>query len=91
MKIEAVLNNDIIGTDVAGNGRSANNHVRLFSEGPEDSPSRALARYTKEIAERYFPSMIVDLVFRRDRFGRGGDHTSFNREGFAAVRLTHAE
>ena len=88
MEIEAVLNNDIIGTDVAGNGRPANNHVRLFSEGPEDSPSRALARYTKEIAERYFPSMIVDLVFRRDRFGRGGDHTSFNREGFAAVRLT---
>ena len=88
MEIEAVLNNDIIGTDVAGNGRSANNHVRLFSEGPEDSPSRALARYTKEIAERYFPSMIVDLIFRRDRFGRGGDHTSFNREGFAAVRLT---
>jgi hypothetical protein len=88
MEIEAVLNNDIIGTDIAGNGRSANNHVRLFSEGPEDSPSRALARYTKEIAERYFPSMTVDLIFRRDRFSRGGDHTSFNREGFAAVRLT---
>ena len=88
MEIEAVLNNDIIGTDVAGNGRSANNHLRVFSEGPEDSPSRALARYTKEIAERYLPSMTVDLVFRRDRFGRGGDHTSFNREGFAAVRLT---
>ena len=88
LEIEAVLNNDIIGTDVAGDGRSANGHVRLFSEGPEDSPSRALARYTKEIAERYLPSMTVDLVFRRDRFGRGGDHTSFNREGFAAVRFT---
>jgi hypothetical protein len=88
MEIEAVLNNDIIGNDVAGNGRSANNHLRVFSEGPEDSPSRSLARYTKEIAERYLPSMTVDLVFRRDRFGRGGDHTSFNREGFAAVRLT---
>ena len=88
MEIEAVLNNDIIGNDIAGNGRSANNRVRLFSEGPEDSPSRSLARYTKEIAERYLPSMTVDLVFRRDRFGRGGDHTSFNREGYAAVRLT---
>ena len=88
MQIEAVLNNDIIGNDVAGNGRSANNRVRVFSEGPEDSPSRSLARYTKEIAERYFPSMTVDLIFRRDRFGRGGDHTSFNREGYAAVRLT---
>jgi len=88
MEIEAVLNNDIIGNDVAGNGFSANSRVRLFSEGPEDSPSRSLARYTKEIAERYIPSMTVDLVFRRDRFGRGGDHTSFNGQGFAAVRLT---
>jgi hypothetical protein len=88
MEIEAVLNNDIIGNDVAGNGRSASNRLRVFSEGPEDSPSRSLARYTKEIAERYIPSMTVDLVFRRDRFGRGGDHTSFNREGYAAVRLT---
>ncbi|MDR3703597.1 MAG: M20/M25/M40 family metallo-hydrolase [Candidatus Sulfopaludibacter sp.] len=90
MQIEALLNNDIIGSDISGDGRSANNHLRVFSEGPEDSPSRALARYTKEIAERYVPSMTVDLVFRRDRFGRGGDHTSFNREGFTAVRLTTA-
>ncbi len=88
MQIEAVLNNDIIGSDVSGDGLSANNHLRVFSEGPEDSPSRALARYTKEIAERYLPSMTVDLIFRRDRFGRGGDHTSFVREGYAAVRLT---
>jgi hypothetical protein len=88
MQIEGVLNNDIIGSDVSGNGMSANNHVRVFSEGPEDSPSRSLARYTKEIAERYMPSMTVDLIFRHDRFGRGGDHSSFVAEGFAAVRLT---
>jgi hypothetical protein len=88
MEIEAVLNNDIIGNDVAGDGRSTNGRVRVFSEGPEDSLSRSLARYTKEIAKRYLPSMTVDLIFRRDRFGRGGDHTSFNREGYAAVRLT---
>jgi len=88
MVIEAMLNNDIIGSDVAGNGSSANNRVRLFSEGPEDSPSRALARYAKETAERYLPSMTVDMVFRRDRFSRGGDHTSFVQDGFAAVRFT---
>ena len=86
--IEAVLNNDIIGSDVAGNGRSANSHLRVFAEGPEDSATRALARYTKDIAERYVPSMTVDLIFRRDRFGRGGDHSSFTREGYAAVRLS---
>jgi hypothetical protein len=88
MEIEGVLNNDIIGSDVSGNGMSANNHLRVFSEGPEDSGSRSLARYTKEIAERYMPSMTVDLIFRHDRFGRGGDHTSFVAQGFSAVRLT---
>jgi len=88
MTIEGVLNNDIIGSDVSGNGMSANNHLRVFSEGPEDSGSRSLARYTKEIAERYMPSMTVDLIFRHDRFGRGGDHTSFVAQGFSAVRLT---
>jgi len=88
MQIEAVLNNDIIGSDISGNGRSANNHLRVFSEGPDDSSSRSLARYTKEIAERYMPSMTVDLIFRHDRFGRGGDHSSFVAQGFTAVRLT---
>jgi hypothetical protein len=88
MVIEAMLNNDIIGSDISGNGSSANNRVRLFSEGPEDSPSRALARYAKETAERYLPSMTVDMVFRRDRFSRGGDHNSFVQDGFAAVRFT---
>jgi hypothetical protein len=88
MQIEGVLNNDIIGSDISGNGISANNHLRVFSEGPEDSPSRSLARYTKEIAERYMPGMTVDLVFRHDRFGRGGDHTSFVAQGFPAIRLT---
>ena len=88
MQIEAVLNNDIIGSDISGNGRSANNHLRVFSEGPDDCSSRSLARYTKEIAERYVPSMTVDLIFRHDRFGRGGDHSSFVAQGFTAVRLT---
>ncbi len=88
MTIEAMLNNDIIGSDISGNGSAANNRVRVFAEGPEDSSSRAIARYAKEIGERYIPSMTVDMVFRRDRFSRGGDHTSFMRDGFAAVRFT---
>ena len=90
-QIEALLNNDIIGSDTAGNGASNNGSVRVFSAGPEDSPARALARYTKEVAERYVPSMRVDLVFRRDRFMRGGDHTPFADAGFAAVRFTTPE
>jgi hypothetical protein len=87
-KIEAVLNNDIIGSDVAGDGRIENRRLNVFSEDPQDSPSRQLARYIREIGERYVPSMNVDPVFRADRFGRGGDHTPFNLEGFAAVRFS---
>jgi hypothetical protein len=90
MRIEAVLNNDIIGTELAGNGRSQPHAVRVFAEPPEDSPSRALLRYMKEIAERYVPAMKVSMVFRHDRFQRGGDHTSFNGQGFTAVRITSA-
>ncbi len=90
-QIEAVLNNDIIGSDVAGNGRKEDSSVRVYSDGPEDSGPRALARYAKEISERYVPSMRMNLVFRADRFGRGGDHTPFAEDGFAAVRLTSTE
>lgn len=90
-KIEAVLNNDIIGSDISGSGRTDNRRVSVFSEDPDDSPSRELARYVRDIGERYLPSMSVDTVFRADRFGRGGDHTPFNQEGFTAVRLSSPE
>jgi hypothetical protein len=90
MQIEAVLNNDIIGSDVSGNGRSASSVLRLFAAGPEDSPSRELGRYMQQVAQRYVPSMQVQMVFRQDRFLRGGDHTPFLNQGFPAVRLTTA-
>ena len=90
LNIEAVLNNDIIGSDVSGNGRSETSVIRVFADGPEDSPNRAVLRYAKQIAERYVPSMTVEMVFHRDRFNRGGDHTSFVTQGFAAVRFTSA-
>ena len=90
MKIEALLNNDIIGNDVGGNGRIANSVVRLFAAPPEDSLSRQLARYVKEVGERLVPSMTVNMILRGDRFMRGGDHTPFANQGYAAVRLTSA-
>jgi len=86
--IEAVLNNDIIGTDVAGNGRTGNSVVSVFSDETPDSPSQQLSRYIREIAERYIPSMKVENVFIGDRLGRGGDHTPFQLEGYAAVRFS---
>jgi len=53
-----------------------------------DSPSRQLARYFKEVAERYLDNFQIELIFRRDRFLRGGDHTPFNEQGFPAVRIS---
>jgi len=89
-EVEAVLNNDIIGNDVSGNGDSDNRRVLLFSEDPADSPSRQIARFVRSTAARYYPAMTVDMIFRHDRFGRGGDHTAFNEEGYPAVRFTTA-
>ncbi len=56
--------------------------------GENDGPSRQLARYIKEAGELYLNDFEVTLVFRRDRYGRGGDHIPFNERGFAAVRFT---
>ena len=59
------------------------------SEGGEnDSASRNVARYAKALAETYIPNWTVSLVYRLDRFGRGGDHSAFNALGFPAVRFT---
>ncbi|MBS1810196.1 MAG: M28 family metallopeptidase [Acidobacteria bacterium] len=56
--------------------------------GENDGSSRQLARYIKEVGERYLPNFEVTLIFRRDRYGRGGDHNAFLQRGFAAVRFT---
>ena len=90
-QIEAVLNNDIIGSEATSSGRISNRVLSLFSNDPADSPSRQLARYVREIGERYVPGMQVNTIFRADRFGRGGDHSSFDAVGYAAVRFTTPE
>ena len=83
--VQAVFNNDIVGGSVGGDGIVDGATIRLYSEGPEDSPSRSLATFVQRTAGRYVPSHGVRLMSRRDRFGRGGDHTAWNLEGFAAV------
>jgi hypothetical protein len=56
--------------------------------GENDSPSRQLARFIKDTSEAYLPSMKVWMIYRRDRYGRGGDHQPFLERGYAAVRFT---
>ncbi len=102
--LEAVLNNDIVGGDrnpqqdpsvvrVFSEGLPAAatdaeiRRIRMLG-GESDSPSRELARYIAEVARTYNPGVNPLLIFRLDRFLRGGDHYSFNQQGFAAVRFT---
>jgi hypothetical protein len=83
--IQAWFNNDIVGGSHGGDGIIDSATIRLYSEGPEDSPSRSLAIFAQRIAAAYVPSHQVRLMARRDRFGRGGDHSALNAEGFAAI------
>jgi hypothetical protein len=53
-----------------------------------ESPSRQLARYIKETGERYVDNLEVILIYRPDRFLRGGDHTPYQEQGYTAVRIT---
>lgn len=104
-RLEAVLNNDMIGNIAGINGVVDNTTARVFAEGtrftetPEeararrftggevDSPSRNLARYIDRMADRYVPNLDVMMIYRLDRFGRGGHHRPFNDIGAPAVRI----
>src|SRR4051812_15690670 len=91
LRIDGVLNNDIVGNAVGGQGVKDTGSVRVFSEGPEDSPSRQLARAVRRDAALYAPEQRVRLIARYDRFGRGGDHIAFNDHGYAGVRFTESK
>jgi len=105
--IEAVLNNDIMGSNNSNETNIIDNtKVRVFSEGlpayeldknaktirqlglENDGRSRQLARYVKETGERYVDNIEIVMVYRNDRFLRGGDHIPYVENGYAAVRIT---
>lgn len=87
-KIDAVLSSDIVGSSVSLNGQSDKHHVRVFSEESPNHNSRELARFIEWNSRGKLGRFAPILVFRRDRYQRGGDHSSFNAEGFSAVRFT---
>jgi Zn-dependent M28 family amino/carboxypeptidase len=107
-RVEADLNNDIIGNTTGLNGVHDDTHVRVFSEGTKsvetpaeaerrrynggelDSPSRNLARFIDGLAGRYVDGLQVTMIYRTDRYGRGGDQSPMLENGFPAVRLTEA-
>ncbi len=102
--IEAVLNNDIVGGDKSAEqdhsvvrvfseglpAAATEQEIRRIRGlgGENDSASRQLARYIRDVGAAYSPGVKPVMIFRLDRYLRGGDHSSFNQEGFAAVRFT---
>ncbi len=107
--IEAMLDNDIIGSSRSETGVVDRGTVRLFAQGvppvkapddallalirnggENDTPPRELARAIREDAAAYVPSLNVRIVYRTDRYLRGGDHMPFLERGFPAVRFTEA-
>jgi hypothetical protein len=102
--IEAVLNNDIVGGDrnsqqdrnlvrvfsegVPAAATDADLRQIRSLGGESDSSSREVARYISEVSRTYDTGVRPMLVFRLDRYLRGGDHYSFNQQGYAAVRFT---
>ena len=107
-RVQADLNNDIVGNSRGGDGVHDNSTVRVFSEGTKatetpqqanrrrynggevDSPSRNVARLMAVLAERHLTNFRVEMVYRTDRYGRGGDQVPFLEAGFPAVRITEA-
>jgi acetylornithine deacetylase/succinyl-diaminopimelate desuccinylase-like protein len=107
-RVEADLNNDIVGNTHGQGGTFDDRHVRIFSEGtkavetPEqaerrrynggevDSPSRNLARFIDQLADRYVAGLDAVMVYRTDRYGRGGDQVPMLQAGYPAVRVTEA-
>src|SRR4030095_15900154 len=89
--VEADFNNDIVGNSRGGDGTTDAESVRVYSEGPEDSMSRSLARFIARAASVYVPSHKVRLIARQDRFSRGSDHTAFTQYGFPAVAFRESK
>jgi len=89
--VDADFNNDIVGNSRGGSGEVDAGSVRVYSEGPEDSMSRSLARYIERMAARYVPGHRVRLLARQDRFSRGSDNAAFNQRGLPAVVFREAK
>jgi len=105
IKINAVLNNDIVGGIICGETASSpgcpglndidSTQVRLFSSGFNNSKFKQLARFTKleyqeELESIVDVPMMITVMSGEDRSGRGGDHIPFRQQGYASIRFTSA-
>ena len=88
--IDGVIDNSVV--RVFSEGTRANEtpeeaRTRRFTGGEVDSPSRNLARYIKSQGDQYMTNLDIKMIYRLDRFARGGHHRPFNKVGIPGVRI----
>jgi len=91
LNVEGDITNDIVGGIAGTNGATDNRTIRIFSanEKPNsESSSRHWARFVRDGVRRWLPAVNPRLVYRLDRYARGGDHRPFFEKGFPAIRFT---
>lgn len=98
LDIDAMFTNDIVGNGkeslrvfsegIPSNESADDARTRKSVGGENDGPSRQLARYIVETSHKYIPDFRVWMIYRRDRYLRGGDHVPFLEQGYPAVRFT---
>ena len=91
--VDGVIDNRtfrIFSEPVPANESENNRKNRRFYGGEVDGISRQLARYISKTVKTYTPEMNPKMIYRLDRFGRGGHHRPFNDVGFAGVRIMEA-
>jgi hypothetical protein len=90
LPVVAMLNMDIIGSSTGDGGQYNDRQIRLFSTGPNDSPSRQLARMLDLFDHIYVPELDIVVQDAEDRQGRYSDHLSFSEAGYPSVRFIEA-
>lgn len=91
--VDGVIDNRtfrIFSEPVPANETEKQRNARRFYGGEVDGISRQLARYTHKMTKTYMPEMNPMMIYRLDRFGRGGHHRPFNDLGFAGIRIMEA-
>ncbi len=91
--VDGVINNRefrIFSEPVPANETEQDRRRRRFRGGEVDGISRQMARYIYKTTKAYMPEMQPRMIYRLDRFGRGGHHRPFNDLGFAGVRIMEA-
>jgi Zn-dependent M28 family amino/carboxypeptidase len=91
--VDGVIDNRtfrIFSEPVPANETEKERNARRFYGGEVDGISRQLARYVHKNVKKYMPEMNPMMIYRLDRFGRGGHHRPFNDVGFAGIRIMEA-